>query len=358
MHILHISSAISWRGGEQQIAYLLRGLRAHGIKVTMMAPSGSQLAAYAVEHNFSLVVYRKLAGVDPFASRRIVQTCKYTKPDLIHIHDSHAHTYAYHAYKYMGLALPSVVSRRVTFAVKTLAKYRHPMVRRVFCDSQAVADQLLSQGIAAEKLAVLHSGVEVDRTTKNIDIYKQLDVADNTTVLTCVAALAPFKGHETLVKGFAKAVRLIDQPLHLALVGGDAGRRADIDRLIKELDMTDNITILGHQADPWSWLAASDIAIFASEKEGLGTSVIDAMAIGTPVISTAIDGLATTVINQQTALAIPPRDPDALATAITHLLSSTQLQSALIQGAKAHAQTFSVEHMVSKTIGQYGSMFF
>lgn len=355
MHILHISSAISWRGGEQQVAYLLAGLSACDIECTIMAPHGSQLSTYAREQGYSVITYRKLAGVDPLASYRIFKVCQRINPDLIHIHDSHAHTYVYHAYRFMGLKVASVVSRRVIFSVKTIAKYRHPMVRRILAVSQAVGDQLIKQDIDASKIAVVHSGVEVDREVQAIDIRHTLGLDKETVVLICVAALAPYKGHDTLISGFAHAVDQTDKSIHLVLVGGDAGKQLAIRHQIEELGLANSVTLVGYQSDPWSWLAASDIAIFASEKEGLGTSVIDAMALGIPVISTAIDGLATTVIDQQTAIAIPPQDPDAISRAIQHLLSSPQLQSSLVQGARQHVQRFSVRHMVDKTIEVYHS---
>lgn len=353
MHILHISSAISWRGGEQQVAYLLTGLSAQGIECTIMAPRGSRLSTYAREHGHTVVNYRKLAGVNPLASRRIVKVCQRINPDLIHIHDSHAHTYVYHAYRLMGLKVASVVSRRVIFSVKTTAKYQHPMVRRILCVSQAVGDQLIKQDIDASKIAVVHSGVELDREVQAINIRHTLGLDKETVVLTCVAALAPYKGHDTLISGFARAVDQTDKSIHLVLVGGDAGKKEEINRQIEQQGIANSITLVGYQSDPWSWLAASDIAIFASEKEGLGTSVIDAMALGTPVISTAIDGLATTVIDQQTAVAVPPQDPDSIASAIQHLLSSPRLQSTLVAGARELAQGFSVRHMVDNTLQQY-----
>lgn len=357
MHVLHISSARTWRGGEQQIAYLLDGCHDQGIVFTLLAPLGSPLANHAAEQGWSCETYTKRAGVDPLVSRRIARLVRRLQVDGIHIHDSHSHTYVYHAYRWFGCRIPSVVTRRVTFAIKTIRKYVHSSVRSVICISQAVADQVISQGIPAAKTRIVYDGIEVDREVYPLDVQEQLGLDPNTKILVCVAALAPRKGHLYLIAALREYIETYDSSIHLVMVGGDAGELSSIRAALQAQELLDYVSLVGHQQDPWSWLSSSDLAVFASEQEGLGTSVLDAMALGIPVVSTTAGGLAETVLDGETALVAELVDASQMAQQWHTVLSDDGLRQHLVDRARKFVKQYSVERMVSKNIEEYRSAF-
>lgn len=117
MNILHISTPSSWRGGEQQVAYLVQALREAGIAQAVLCPVGAALATRSEVEGTDTLAFQSRGPLGLRLALRIAEVTRGSTYTLIHTHDSHAHTSAVLAATLFGMNLPVVVSRRVDFPV-------------------------------------------------------------------------------------------------------------------------------------------------------------------------------------------------------------------------------------------------
>jgi len=159
-----------------------------------------------------------------------------------------------------------------------------------------------------------------------------------------VARLAPQKDHRTLV---AAAALLPDVDFAIA---GEGELRSELERSAGE-----SVRFLGARADIPDVLASLDVFAFPSLFEGLCLAVIEAQAAGVPVVATAVGGIKETVVEGETGLLVPLRDPEALASAIRRLLEHPDEAARLAAEARRRAlERYSEERMVSGTLALYG----
>ena len=133
MNILHFSSAITWRGGEQQIIYLFEELALSDVKQWIFCVKNSALAHYCQVKNIPHLTYIKRFSTNPIVSWQLKKIVAKLKIDLVHIHDSHSHTFSYIS-TFLGNKTPFVLSRRVDFPVQksffSQKKYNHPAIKK------------------------------------------------------------------------------------------------------------------------------------------------------------------------------------------------------------------------------------
>ena len=176
-HILHLSSALTWRGGEQQIAYLMEQLDLAGCKQSLYAPDGSALAT-SLSTRFHTITYRKRGGTDVIAALKLSRIARQGDYNLLHCHDAHAHTTAILAVSLFRMRLPIVLYRRVIFEPGSnwlsRYKYNHPAIERIVCVSQAVAEVMKTYTDRLDILRVVPSGVD----TEQFDEAPALDIRE------------------------------------------------------------------------------------------------------------------------------------------------------------------------------------
>jgi glycosyltransferase involved in cell wall biosynthesis len=160
-----------------------------------------------------------------------------------------------------------------------------------------------------------------------------------------VARLAPQKDHRTLIE----AARLV--PEAEFVVAGDGELRAELERVARGA----RVRFLGERGDVPEVLASLDVFAFPSLFEGLCLAVIEAQAAGVPVVATPVGGIRETVVDGETGLLVPARDPAALAAAIRRLLEDREAARAMAAEARRRVRArFSVERMVDETLRLYG----
>lgn len=157
------------------------------------------------------------------------------------------------------------------------------------------------------------------------------------TLLAC-GRLTKQKDYPTLLRAFA---RLSGTGLRLNILG-DGDLKQSLTQLAQELDISDRVTFLGFQRDPFSHMRRADIFVLSSRWEGFGNVLVEAMAMGAPVVSTDCPhGPAEIIEDDRTGLLVPTEDPDALAAAIQRLIDSPDLRLRLGQAGQTRAQDFS-----------------
>ena len=138
------------------------------------------------------------------------------------------------------------------------------------------------------------------------------------------------------------------------LILGEGELRESLQRQVKDLGLERHVLLTGFRDDVIGLLKSFDLFVMSSLTEGLGTSILDAMACGKPVIGTATGGIPEAVTDGETGILVPPHDDGALAQAIVRLLKDQPLRAILgASGRQRAVEYFGVERMVRETIGVY-----
>jgi L-malate glycosyltransferase len=347
--VVHVASGREWRGGQRQVWLLARELHQQGQPQVVVTGGDSELARRLRASGVRVRGVNWQAGLDPRAIPPILTELR-NGPALLHAHDAHAVALA-------GVCgwlarVPLVATRRVDFHLRRKGFWGR--ADRVIAISQAVASVLIQDGIPAERVAVVHSGIALEgaRQTRPIGIRPRLGLPSDTPVVVNVAALVPHKDHTTLLRA-AALLRERCSTLHW-VVAGDGELRPQLEALRDTLALGDRVHLIGQVEDPLPLIADATLFVMSSREEGLGTSVLDAMAVGIPVASTTAGGLPE-MLGDGAGLLVPPEDPTALASAVEGVLTQPALRDRLVQRAHAAVQRFSADRMATEVRSVYRS---
>lgn len=350
LRVVHVASGREWRGGQRQVWLLARELARLGdMEQVVVTGRGSELAARLEQEGVPVRAVPWRMGLDPRALPPLLAELR-RAPAIVHAHDAHAVT--------LGGAMAGltrrvlVVTRRVDFPLRRQGFWIR--AARVIAISHAVAEVLAADGVPRERITVIHSGVDLAelRRTARLGIRERLGLAPGTVVAANVAALVPHKDHATLLRAAAAlTVRLPD--LHWVVAGAGPEREA-LEGLRTSLGLERRVHFLGHIEEPARLVADADCFVMSSSEEGLGTAVLDAMALGTPVASTTGGGLPEMLRDGAGVLA-PPNDPEALADAVARLLTEPGLALEVARRATATVERFTARRMAEAVRSVYRS---
>ena len=356
--VIHVSTESGFRGGERQVRLLTDGLAARGHRCVVACPPGS-----------ALLEDRRLVGMgtplasrgefDLLAARRLAGMVRAERADLLHAHTSHAHALVWLAGLMAGV--PAVVSRRVDFPVggNPLSRLKyHGRGIHYIAISDGVRRVLEAGGIPGNRIAVVHSGVDPSRyeprgAARDESEAGQWGATRGVPLLVNVAALVDHKDHATLLRA---AAVLRDRGVAFRLVVAGSGvLENELRALCHDLALDERVAFVGHVADLRPLFRAADVFVLSSHLEGLCTSILDAMLAGLPVVATRTGGVPEIVMDGRTGLLVPPRAPEALASAIGRMLADTDLRLGLAAAGREHVLSdFTATRMVEGTEAAYG----
>ena len=351
LRIVHVASGREWRGGQRQVLLLAAQLAQDaGLSQTVITTRGSPLEERLRAAGVPVRAAGWRAGLSPGALWALMGEARQA-PSLLHAHDAHALTLAGAA----GLLArrPLVVTRRVDFHLRRRGFWVR--AARVIAISEAVRRILLEDGVSPERITVVHSGIDLDevRATRPGAIRHELGLPSDPPLLVTVAALVPHKDPATAVTA---AAELRDQGIAAVwAIAGAGPLRPLLERRIGELSLRDRVHLLGHIPDPLRLIAAASAFVLTSVEEGLGTSVLDAMALGVPVVATRAGGVPE-ILEQGAGLLVEPRNPFALAAAVARVLSDPALGPGMISRAARRVQQFSAGRMAEAVLQVYRSV--
>lgn len=357
MFSLHIDTARTWRGGQNQVLVTVLGLRSAGHRAMLVAHPSGELRSRANE-GLELLPLAPRTEMDLSAAWRLSRAIKQLTPDIVHAHDPHAVAMA-------ALALsmstqprraPLIAARRVDFRLKghALSRWKYDQVDCFICASGAIREMLLSTGVPESRAVTVHEGIDLAHVAAAPVglIHQELWLPHGSPVVGNVAALVAHKGQRHFIEAAALVVRQV--PDARFVIAGEGELRLALEQQIRHLGLEKHVILAGFRPDVLSLHKAFDIFVMSSVTEGLGTSLLDAMACGKPVVATTAGGIPEVVRDGETGILVPPRDHAAMAHAIVTLLKDEELRKRM--GAAGRSLTnakFSAERMVLETLGVY-----
>jgi L-malate glycosyltransferase len=360
MFSLHVDTARTWRGGQNQVLVTVMGLRALGHRAALVAHPSGELRRRAQE-GLDLIPLAPRTELDLGAAWRLSRVLRQLRPDIVHAHDPHAVAMAALARSMSTQAVkPAIVaSRRVDFHLgrNALSRWKYRQVERFVCASEAIRHILTRDGVAAGRTVTVHEGIDVAHVdaAPPAELHEELWLPHHAPLVGNVAALVPHKGQRHLLDAAVDV--LPHTPDARFIIAGDGELREALEHQIKHHHLEKHVILTGFRPDVLSLHKAFDIFVMSSITEGLGTSVLDAMAAGKPVVATRTGGIPEVVVDGETGFLVPPRDHRAMADAIVKLLEDADLRRQMGAAGRARVcEHFTAEVMVRKTVEVYDAL--
>jgi len=224
---------------------------------------------------------------------------------------------------------------------------------RVTAISTGIARELVSTyGLPQDKVQVIPNPVDLVRA--RVLAAARLEhpfFQSGLPVLSAVGRLHPQKGFTYLIRAFAIVRQVL--PCKLVILG-EGPLRGELEGLIASLGLVDDIALPGFQANPYNYVSNSAVFVLSSLFEGFGNVLVDALALGVPVVSTRCPvGPEDIITDGVTGIFVPPADEKALAQAILRVLQDSELRHRLSASGPLRAADFAIERIVP----QYEALF-
>src|SRR6266487_6093005 len=296
MRILQVDSGREWRGGQHQVWLLCRALgHEPDTEQVLVTQRESELAQRVAAAGIKVHGTAWGIGLDPRAWWHLRRTIAAFQPDVIHVHDSHALTLAATVAQRGGRGEGHrlVATRRVAFHTGRFGAWRRP--DRIIAISDAVKRVLIADGIASDAVVVVPDGIDVAAVRQAatalppLDTRRRLGIPAAAPLVVNAAALTGEKDHGTLIRAahYARARR---PDLHW-VIAGEGRLRDSLTAEIARLELRDRMHLLGYVDRIDALIAEASVFVLSSTTEGLGSVVLNALALGRPVVATAAGGI-------------------------------------------------------------------
>lgn len=291
-------------------------------RVAYFLPWKDQLVGHLRSNGVVVDCIGSEKGLGPKAYGMLRSLISRWEPDIIHTHLPTA-----------GIMARLATSRPVVHTEHNLVgSYRQPTrsvnrlsYRRnaaVIAVSDAVAESL--HGYPGPTPRVIANGVSVAVEASSIEaVRSELDLEQGRPLVVHVGNIRPHKGHENLIAATADIVTT--RPDVLVVSVGSEKNDGDLERVRSSADtagLSSHIRFMGRREDAVSFLAAADAVVNPADFEGLPLAILEALALGKPVVATAVGGVPGVIVDRETGLLVPPRDPAALAKGVIEALES------------------------------------
>ncbi|GAB2787966.1 glycosyltransferase family 4 protein [Halomonas shantousis] len=336
LHVCHVNLARGFRGGERQTALLIQALARHGIRQTLVCRRDSPLR--------DEVAVLPVAVVS--ADSQLAGHFTVPRADIVHAHEAKAVHWAYLQHRLRGT--PYILTRRVPQPIKdkpfNRLTYRaaacavgissvieHHLEERSWCPVTRIPSALSHLPSDPERVAALRQRFAGRRIVGHVG-----------------ALVDRHKGQRLLIEAARRLRTSHPDLLFLCLGQGEDG-----DALRAESSDLDNLVWEGFQRNVGDYLEAMELFAFPSRNEGLGSTLLDAMDHGVPIVAARVDGIPDIVIDQESGVLVPAEDSDALAQAIAALIDDPERRTRLAAGARRRLDAFTPQAMGSAYLALY-----
>jgi glycosyltransferase involved in cell wall biosynthesis len=339
--IVHVNIARSYRGGERQTELLIRGLASRNVRQALVARSGGLLARRV--RDFGVEVREAAGG--------LLSVTRATRDAaLIHVHEGRSVYAAY--FRSLLSGTPYTITRRVNNPIRD-----HWFAHRAYCGAACVAAvapqvaEVVRDYDSRIPVCVIHSGSSGFRVDTATSAAIRSKFGDKFVVGHVGALDNAQKGQEYII-AVARELERSHPDVHFVLVGG-----GDDERMLKALAAgLPNVTFTGFVDNVGDYLAAFDLFVLPSNREGIGSILFDAMEQGLPVVASRVGGVPDIVRHEDNGLLIDAASPRQLRDAILRLRMDPARRRAYGARGRALAGNFTAEAMWQKYFALYEAL--
>jgi len=344
-------------GAAIQLRDLAIGLAARGHAVTVATPPSEIWAERMREAGVGYVPIPMKRAWDVRGAWRIARAVRGGDIQVAHAHKGRARTLALVA-GLMGARCKLVLNRGVSFHVPRARRlgYTSRRVHAIVAVCESIKRDLVATGVPAQKIEVIYSGTDVARFHPGLDgrpIRRELGLTPEHFLITQIGVRS-WRGWQDVLDAMARIAPEAPRA-RLLFVGAPPPRVAELGERARERGLEGRVVVLGHREDVPQILTASDVVVDASYAgAGLTGSIREALACERPVVATDLAGMPELVIEGETGLLVPPRDPAALAQALRRVIENpTWAQAMARAGCKRVDAHFSLRAKLDATEALY-----
>jgi glycosyltransferase involved in cell wall biosynthesis len=294
---------------------------------------------------------------DPRAAWRLARLIRERNIQIAHAHKGRARTLTLLA-GLMGARALLVLNRGVSFRVGRVRRvgYTSRRVHAIVAVCRSIKESLVAAGVPAGKVAVIYSGTDLERFHPGVDgaaVRHELGLSTEHRLVTQIGVRS-WRGWQDVLTAMRAVAAACDRA-RLLFVGAPPPRVGEIAAQARAAGLDGRVLVLGHRDDVPAILNASDVVVDASYA-GLGItgSIREALACERPVVATALEGMPELIVDGETGLLVPPRDPAALAAAILRLLGDRTAGKAMARAGRKRVEAhFSLRAKLDATEALY-----
>jgi glycosyltransferase involved in cell wall biosynthesis len=358
--VLHLIETSGPGGAEKMLISMVEHLEESKYRSIICLLSDGWLNSMLHERRFETIIIPQTRSLDYAWLSRLLFILRNRRCHLMHAHEFAMNTYASMASVITGTPIVTTVHGKSYYPDKCHRRLAYRFVSKrstMVAVSNDIRQFLVTNiGINDDNVMTIHNGIEFNLyhpdNFPSDNIRSDLNIARNQPVIVSVGNLYPVKGHFYLLK----ALKIIKKQFHniILIIAGRGNLLGELQKQASELNIHQNVLFLGFREDIHAILHAADIFILPSISEGLPLAALEAMACEKPVVASNVGGIPEVVIDRQTGLLVPARNPDSIAQKVQLLLRNNNFASKLGKRGRIRAET---EFSVTKMVGRYVSLY-
>jgi len=357
--IFYVITSLGLGGAEKLLLNYLKNLdkKKYSLYVCCFREKPDDLIGEMSE--YAKVINLKIQNkFNPLILIHIINLLREIKPDIIHTHLFQARFYATVAHLVYNRSILITHKHNKVNLKKHNIFILFEMIsvffnKKVIAISESVKNSLIRyEFVPLKKIFVVHNGIEYQKfyKTANSNIVSN----KSPIIIGTVCRMEKQKGIRYLLLAMNNI--LAKFPAVQLEIIGDGSLLEELIELSKKLGISNSVKFFGKFADVIPFYKRMDIFILPSIYEGFGIVLLEAMAAGVPVIATNVDGITEVVIDGESGILIPPKNPEAIASAVIQLIANPQLVKSLVENGFKRAKLFDVREHVMKLDSLYTNL--
>ncbi|HQR06565.1 MAG TPA: glycosyltransferase [Gemmatales bacterium] len=325
LHVVHVTLSLDYGGLERVVLHLVKQAVALGQKASILClERPGALAERAEALGVRVYCIDKQPGLRFDTIKAVRKVFDQLKPDVVHTHQIGALFYSGPAARQANV--PVIVHTEHGKTIKGMKQkllgwWAARYAERFYCVSADIEAALAGFMVNKNKMEVLSNGINTAQLAEPVDtitLRRTWNIAPDAVVLGTIARLAPVKRQDLMLHAFAKVCQKV--PGAVLLLVGDGDERSKLEALAAQLGVIDRVRFTGLQAEPGKFLHLMSAFLLTSESEGMPLSLLEAWAVGVPVVTFRVGGLSELVRHGETGYLADFGEVNQLADHIVRLI--------------------------------------
>ena len=364
IRVLHLRKSEGFYGAEKIILSLVEEIDGSIFETTIGCLNDIRrpcldLALEARQKNINTEVITCRGRIDLQTILNIISIIRRKQIDILHCHGFKADFYGWFATRWTDCSLMTTKhgwthANRLVRLWEWMDLIFLRWFDKIVAVSDQIAQELIKNHISQERIHQIPNGTPINNNTYFYEssLRKELGFQREDRVVGIVGRLSIEKGHRFFLEA-AKSI-LYKFPSTKFLIVGEGSLYEELKNQVFSLDLKENVVFTGFRKDVAPLFHTMDVVVSSSLREGIPLTILESMAMGKPVIATSVGGVSKLVQNKRTGFLIPPRDADAIARKVIHLLEDDEL----IKSMGHEGKKFVRDHFSSKKMAEAYSVLY
>ncbi len=341
MRLLFLNEKLNYAGTSSYTFDLASALGKLGDEIRLCTTGGDLRKSFG-----ALGVETYVVRFNPFSFSKLLSFLREFEPELLHFQNLRSAPFGQRIARKLGVPYVVTVHRAPDSSAPRITDH---LLSGVIALNEVVRESLVNNlGVPKTLIRVIHRGVDTDALSPEPEGWQRPRDRGWIPVVGSVGNLQKVKGHHVLIKA---ARRLLDMGVEaMFAIVGEGEEEPYLRRLVKDLRLQQQVTFSPHIPNRRGLYRTFDIVVVPNLKAGVGSTALEGMSMGKPVVASAVGELLHIVEDGKTGLLVPEGDDEALADRLRDLISHPESCASLGQAARACVlENFSLGPMVQAT---------